>query len=203
MKRETVFRVFSNMPVLTTERLTLRRMMVGDCYDMYEYASKPEVTKFLTWSPHSDIEYTKEYLQYIANHYRLGDFYDWAVILREEDKMIGTCGFTRFHTQHDSAEIGYVINPAYCGRGIATEAVMAVMAFGFDNLGLHRIEAKYIRGNDASRRVMEKVGMTFEGMRRGEMLIKGNYRDIGVCSILREDEKRADEPYIEDRAWQD
>ena len=190
MKCETVYRVFSDIPMITTERLLLRRMMVGDCYDMYEYASNPNVTRFLTWSPHPDIEYTKEYLQYIANHYKLGDFYDWAIILRKENKMIGTCGFTRFHMNHDCAEIGYVINPAYRGQGIACEAVRSVMHFGFENLGLHRIEAKYIEGNEASRRVMEKVGMTFEGVRRGEMLIKGSYRNIGVCSILRDDVRK-------------
>ena len=185
MKCEMVYKVFSAIPELHTERLLLRRMMVSDCYDMYEYASNPAVTRYLTWSPHPDREYTKEYLQYIANHYKLGNFYDWAVILKEENKMIGTCGFTRFHMSHDAAEIGYVINPAYRGREIADEAVRAVMKFGFETLGLHRIEAKYIMGNEASRRVMEKVGMTFEGVRRGEMLIKGEYRDIGVCAILR------------------
>lgn len=190
MKCETVYKVFSDIPTITTERLLLRRMRVGDCYDMYEYASDPSVTRFLTWSPHPDVEYTKEYLQYIANHYKLGDFYDWAVILREQNKMIGTCGFTRFHMNHDCGEVGYVINPAYRGRGIACEAVRMVMRFGFSELGLHRIEAKYIEGNEASRRVMEKVGMTFEGMRREEMLIKGSYRNIGVCSILRGDAQK-------------
>lgn len=191
MKCETIYRVFSDIPELSTERLILRRMMVGDCYDMYEYASNAGVTRFLTWNPHPDLEYTKEYLQYISNHYRLGDFYDWAVILREENKMIGTCGFTRFQTHHDCGEIGYVINPAYRGRGIACEAVRAVLRFGFLKLGLHRIEAKYIDGNEASRRVMEKVGMTFEGLRRDEMYIKGGYRNIGVCSILRDEAQKS------------
>ena len=187
MRCEAIYKIFSDMPELRTERLLLRRMRVSDCYDMYEYASNDAVTKYLTWSPHPDLEYTKQYLQYIQNHYKLGDFYDWAVILREEGKMIGTCGFTRFHFPHDSAEVGYVINPAYRGRGIADEALLAVMRFGFSSLGLHRIEAKYIEGNQASRRVMEKVGMTFEGIRRGEMMIKGVYRDIGVCAILRDE----------------
>ena len=184
MKSETVRRVFSEMPTLTTERLLLRRMTVGDCYDMYEYARDPSVTKYLTWSPHPDLEYTKEYLQYISNHYRMGDFYDWAVILRSENKMIGTCGFTRFHTANNGAEIGYVLNPAYWGRGIACEAAREVVRFGFCELGLHRIEAKYMEGNEASRRVMEKIGMSFEGIRRDEMMIKGCYRNIGVCAIL-------------------
>ena len=65
------------------------------------------------------------------------------------------------------------------------------MRFGFLKLGLHRIEAKYIDGNEASRRVMEKVGMTFEGLRRDEMYIKGGYRNIGVCSILRDEAQKS------------
>jgi ribosomal-protein-alanine N-acetyltransferase len=68
--------------------------------------------------------------------------------------------------------------------GIAPEAVEAVLAYGFDRLLLHRIEARFMEGNDASLRVMEKVGMRFEGFRRESMLVKGSYRTIGTCSIL-------------------
>ena len=99
--------------------------------------------------------------------------------------MIGTCGFTRFHYEADSAEIGYVIHPSYWGRGIATEAVDAVIRFGFQRLELNRIEARFMEGNTASRRVMEKNGMSFEGMMRQSMYIKGEYRNVGVCSVLR------------------
>ena len=176
--------VFSNIPTLETERLILRGLAVSDCFDMYEYSRKPEVTEFLSWYPHEDLEYTKEYLKNLKSHYALGTFYDWAVVLKEENKMIGTCGFTNIYSQHDSAEIGYVLNPKYRGRGIAPEAALKVVDFGFNVLGLNRIEAKYIVGNSASKRVMEKLGMKFEGVARSSMLIKSRYVDIGVCSIL-------------------
>jgi ribosomal-protein-alanine N-acetyltransferase len=101
--------------------------------------------------------------------------------------MIGTCGFTRFDCAQDSAEVGYVINPAFRGRGLAPEALQAVLAYGFRTLRLHRIEARYMEGNDASRRVMEKCGMSFEGIRRESMLIKGRYVSVGVCSILQQE----------------
>lgn len=180
------------MPVLETERLYLRPMRVSDCFDMYDYAKRADVTKYLTWSPHPNLEYTKEYLKYIVEHYKLGDFYDWAVVLKTEDRMIGTCGFTRFHFEHDAAEVGYVLNPHDHGHGYATEALSRVIRFGIDELLLHRIEAKYIVGNAPSRHVMEKCGMVFEGVRRGEMRIKGIYRDIGVCALVRENvENRA------------
>lgn len=187
MKREEIYRVFSNIPTLQTNRLTLRRLMVADAVDMYEYSKNKEVTRYLTWDAHPDVAYTREYLQYIGSHYNVGDFFDWGVILNSEDKMIGTCGFTRFDYNNNSGEIGYVINPAYRGQGIADEAVREVMSFGFDDLGLNRIEAKFIEGNTASMRVMEKTGMTFEGYHRSSMLIKGEYKTIGVCSILRDE----------------
>jgi ribosomal-protein-alanine N-acetyltransferase len=99
--------------------------------------------------------------------------------------MIGTCGFTSFNCPADSAEIGYVLNPAFQGRGLATEAVRRVLAFGFEELNLHRIEAHFIEGNDTSLRLMERVGMRFEGYARESMKIKGKYRTIGTCGILR------------------
>ena len=99
--------------------------------------------------------------------------------------MIGTCGFTLFDFTNNSAELGYVLNPAFRGQGIVPEALKAVMSFGFDKLALNREEVHFIEGNKASRRVAEKCGMTFEGVMRGSMLIKGEYKNIGVCSILR------------------
>ena len=185
MKKEKIYRVFSHLPELTTERLTLRRMMVADTSDMYEYASRPDVTKYLTWYPHPDREYTREYLQYLGNRYAAGMFYDWAVIYEPDCKMVGTCGFTSFHCASDSAEVGYVLNPEYWGKGIATEALMRVLRFAFEELKLHRVEARFIEENERSRHVMEKVGMTFEGVLREAMLVKGVYVNVGICSILR------------------
>lgn len=175
------------MPVLYTDRLVLRKISMDDTDDMYEYSKDSEVTKYLLWSPHPDKAYTFEYISYLQNRYKTGDFFDWAIICPESGKMIGTCGFTRFDFQHNSGEIGYVINPKYSGKGIATEASARIIRYGFEELALNRIECKYMIENAASRRVMEKNGMIFEGIRRQGMLIKGNYKDIGICSLLRED----------------
>lgn len=187
MKKELIYSIFSKIPTLETERFLLRKLSVDDTDDMYEYAKEYDVTKYLTWSPHPNKASTLEYLMYIQNRYKTGDFSDWAIVCKDSGKMIGTCGFTRFFFAHDSAEIGYVINPQYHGQGIATEVVGRVIKYGFENLALERIEGKFMVENKASLRVMEKNGMTFEGVRRKGMLIKGEYRDIGVCSILREE----------------
>lgn len=191
MKRETICKLFSHMPTLGTERLLLRPMRTSDATDMYRYARREDVTTYLLWSPYPSVDYTREYLQYIETRYRMGEFFDWAVTERASGRMIGTCGFTSIDAPNDAGEIGYVLNPEYHGRGYGTEAARAVARFGFEIVGLHRLEAKFMQGNTSSQRVMEKLGMTFEGYRRDAMLVKGRYRTIGVCAVLREDFLRA------------
>lgn len=184
MRKETIFKLFSHIPLLETPRLILRGMRVRDAEDMYAYSCREDVTRYLLWSPHRDIGFTREYLTYIGQRYRTGDFFDWAVVHCESGHMIGTCGFTSFDYGADAGEIGYVLNPEYGGQGLATEAVRCVIGFGFGGLHLHRIEARFMQGNDPSRRLMERVGMTFEGWSRDAIKVNGAYRTIGRCSLL-------------------
>ena len=177
----------SDNTVIETPRLRLRKMSRRDKNDMYEYASRDSVTKYLLWRTHPDIEHTKRYLDYITTLYKSGDFFDFAVEYRENSKMIGTCGFASIDAANNSAEVGYVLSPDYWGQGIATEALTALLRFAFCDMKLNRVEARYMTENIASRRVMEKCGMTFEGVMRKKLLVKGSYRDIGVCSILSEE----------------
>ena len=181
---ESVRKIFSRIPTIETERLVLRAMRPSDAEDMFEYAHLEEVTRYLLWSPHPTLSHTREYLYYIGVRYRCGDFYEWAVTLRDSGKMIGTCGFARIDATNCSAELGYVLNPRYKGMNIATEAARAVIDFGFSVLSLNRIEARYMINNSASRRVMEKCGMSFEGVHRDALLVKGRYESVGYCSLL-------------------
>lgn len=187
MKKETVYKIFSKLPELETNRLRLRKILPLDMEDMYEYSSSELVTKYLTWYPHRNMEFTKNYIDFLQTQYNIGSFWDWAVIFKENSKMIGTCGFTSFDYHNNTAEVGYVFNNDYWGIGIAPEALREVIKFGFEKLSLHRIEGKYIASNYKSRLVMEKCGMKYEGIRRGAMVIKGGYRDIGVCALLSSD----------------
>lgn len=184
MKIEKTVRIFRSMPTLETERLILRPMCRSDYSDMFDYARREPLTRYLLWEPHPTESYTREYLKYIEGRYRAGDFYDWAVTLRSTSKMIGTCGFTRIDHASDLGELGYVLNPDYHGCGYATEAARRVMEFGFDELGFHRLEARFMQGNDASLRVMKKLGMSFEGYSRECLYVKGEYKTVGICAIL-------------------
>lgn len=176
--------IFRDPPRVETGRLILRAMTVKDEADMYEYSSNPDTVRYLLWDCHPSPSYTRAYLSYIAGQYEAGRFFDWAVEEKESKKMIGTGGFTVIDDKNRLAQIGYVLNPAFWGRGYGTEIAKELLAFGFSYLGLHRIEALYMPGNDRSTRVMEKCGMTFEGIARGAMFVKGEFRDVGKYAIL-------------------
>lgn len=187
MKKTRFAKISSRLPAIECERIILRKILFEDASDMYEYSHNPEVPKYLMWYPHPDIDYTKSYLRCISQRYRTGDCIDWAIIHRQSGKMIGTCGFARIDYANDCAEIGYVLNPDFQRCGIAAEAARAVIKFGFEALELERIEARYMTENTPSRRVMEKCGMLFEGVRRKGAKVKDKYCDVGVCAITKED----------------
>ncbi|MBQ4121286.1 MAG: GNAT family N-acetyltransferase [Clostridia bacterium] len=182
--KQILFFMDSN-PVLNGDRIVMRKITKTDAQDMYDYACDPEVTRYLLWQPHESLSYTKRYLDEVMRQYKAHNFFDFAIVCKEDGRMIGTCGFTRLDPVNHSAEIGYVLSPAYWGRGIASEAVEIILRFAFCNLGVHRVEARYMPGNAASRRVMEKKGMVFEGVERDAIYVKGAYQDVGKCAILR------------------
>ncbi|MBR6514191.1 MAG: GNAT family N-acetyltransferase [Clostridia bacterium] len=184
----SLFNLFEKSPKIETERLILRYMRPSDARDMYDYARREEVTRYLLWSPHEDEEYTRSYLKQVQKCYRQGTFHDFGVVYKEDGRFIGTCGFARIDKPNSTAEAGYVFNPDYWGRGIATEALSAVIAYGFEQ-GYNRIEARFMADNIASRRVMEKSGMTFEGIKRQSLFVKDGYEDIGICAVLRSEYK--------------
>ena len=182
MKKEDL-KIFTKIPPIKTERLLLRKILPTDIEDVYEYGSDPKVSKFLLWSPHPDRNYTRFYLNFLTVRYRKGEFFDWGVEI--DGKMIGTCGFTSFDIDNNSAEIGYVLNSNYWGRGIGYEAASAVLKFGFETLKLNRIEVHYLVGNTSSEALSKKLGMTFEGIHRNAIKCKGEYRDVCIAAILK------------------
>ncbi|MBQ8402796.1 MAG: GNAT family N-acetyltransferase [Clostridia bacterium] len=179
--------LFKKIPVITTERLVLRKMLPADADDMFEYAQNPIVTQFLLWEPHVSRKFTHSYLKFVQSQYASCGFFDWALTLAENGKMIGTCGFASIDLENDTGEIGYVINPDFWGAGYATEALQRVMSFGFGVLGLHRLYVRIMMGNAASERVAKKCGMRHEATLYSSLLVKGEYRTIKIYAILRDE----------------
>src|SRR5829696_4024847 len=184
-------KIFADLPELETERLLLRKMHLDDAEAMFAYASDPEVTRYVLFETHRSVEDSKAFLRLATEGYERGDFGGWGVVLKDGGAFVGTCGVdVNYAPEHARAELGYVLSRDHWGRGLMTEAVRAVISFGFGRMELNRIQARCIAENTASARVMEKAGMTYEGTLRESEFIKGAYRDMKLYSILRSEYRR-------------
>ncbi len=177
--------ILKDLPALETDRLILRKMTPDDAGAVFAYASDPEVTRYVVWDTHRSIQDSRAFLELAVQKYKSGGEPDWGIVYKGDHRFVGTCGFVGWDVDHARAEIGYVLSREYWGRGLMPEALRAMIAFGFERMGLNRIEARCIAENAASARVMEKVGMTYEGTLRQRELIKGAYRDMKLYAILK------------------
>lgn len=175
------------MPSLTSERLVLRPFVAGDAPDVTRYLSDAAVARQTLTIPHPYPEAAAE--EFISRHaadWTSGKRAVWAITMRDEGTLVGAVGL-HFALVHHKAEVGYWIGVPAWGKGIATEAVKRVIAFGFDELGLHRMDAQHYVENPASGRVMLKAGMRYEGRLRGVVFRDGIPRDDELYAIIRTD----------------
>ena len=163
---------------IETERLILRRFKMEDAEAMYKnWASDAEVTKFLTWPPHSSNEVTKNVLQDWINNYEKDDFYQWAIILKEDgDEPIGTISVVDKDEEVNMVHIGYCIGTKWWNRGVTSEALMAIIKFFIKEVGVNRVESRHDPNNPNSGKVMMKCGMKYEGTMR-----EADINNQGIC----------------------
>lgn len=177
--------IFKNLPILETERIRLRPLSIRDASQVFEYASEPDVAKFVTWEHHRTLSDSMHFLHQITQQYKEGIVSPWGIVYKEENRLIGTGGYHWWHKEHARAEFGFAISSAYWNRGLMTEALAEIIRFGFEIMGLNRIEASCYPENSASEKVMVKCGLTFEGTIRESVFIKGKFRDLKQFSILK------------------
>jgi len=150
---------------------------------VHEYASDPEVVKYMPFGPNTEEE-TREFIsRNLKNQQeRPRTEYGLGIILKDEDRLIGACGI--HGVTEIQASIGYILARKHWGHGYATEAARALVDHAFSELGVHRVYASCDPRNHASIRVLEKVGMSLEGRLRENMIIHGEYRDSLIFGIL-------------------
>jgi ribosomal-protein-alanine N-acetyltransferase len=173
-------KLFCNPKPIYTPRLVLRKIEKSDLSDVYEYSKNPNVSRYLLWSAHRNEGDTRAHLSVIQRLYRKGQFYDYAITLKESGKMIGTCGFTRIMLDENAAEIGYVLNEAFWHMGYAREAVGRIIDFARDVLKLERLYAEFIAENENSRELLTHFGFFERSDKSYEMLVKGEFKNIIV-----------------------
>ncbi len=167
----------SGTRTIETDRLILRQFRIEDAEDMYKnWASDPEVTKFLTWPPHASVDITKGLLSQWVSRYEDGGYFNWVMELKENGKAIGNISVVSLNEKVESADIGYCMSRAYWGKGLMPEALKAVMDYLFDVVGLNRVAACHDANNPKSGRVMDKAGMKLEGILRS-----AGINSLGIC----------------------
>lgn len=171
---------------LETERMILRKITRDDVQDMFEYCSDPKMTPYVTWPTHTSLDDTMKFIGAIENHYLNGEVAPLGIEDKQTRKLIGTCGFVSWNMNHSRAEVAYAIASLYWGQGYMTEAIKAIIQFGFDR-NLVRIEARCHPDNIGSARVMEKCGMIYEGILRKHLFAKGKFEDLKIYSIINDE----------------
>ncbi|XOQ48934.1 MAG: hypothetical protein ACFWUM_08520 [Eubacteriales bacterium] len=172
---------------IRTERLILRPFTLDDAEDMYQYAKDPEVTKYARWKPHESIQDSLNLLEEWIKSYSNPGYYSWAIARKEDNRMIGCIGITNVSDIDESGEVGYWLGKSWWGRGIMTEALKAVIRFVFEQCEFNRLEACHSVNNPASGCVMQKAGMTFEGIAREKCKSNAGFQDCRVYAILKKD----------------
>ncbi len=163
---------------IETDRLILRRYVIEDADAMYKnWASDSEVTKFLTWQPHSSVDVSRSIIEDWLKEYSDEKYYHWAIVLKDNgNEPIGGISAVQMNEDISMVHIGYCLGRAWWRRGIMSEALKAVMDFMFDTVEVNRVESRHDPMNPNSGKVMQKCGMKYEGTLRS-----ADRNNQGIC----------------------
>lgn len=179
-------------PVIQTARLSFRDFTVDDYDAVHAYASDPEVTRYTAFGPNTP-EQTKGFLQVASGESSQADRanYSFALIHKETNKLIGSCGLMRHDQNGPQYSFGYVLCKEWWRQGLASEATGALVKFGFGELRAHRLWAHVFLGNAGSEKVLQKLGFRYEGCALKSFFVRNAWHDLQTFAMLRSEwEKR-------------
>ena len=174
---------------LYTDRLVLRKLTLRDAKKMFlNWASNPNVTKYLSWPTHENIEVTKNILSIWKENYKNDNYYQWGIVLKENNELIGSISVVNINENIQEVEIGYCLAEKYWNKGITSEAFKEVIRFMFLEVKVNRIAACHDINNPNSGKVMLKCNLKYEGTLRQKGLRSSNKLcDLAYYSILKEE----------------
>lgn len=179
---------FSSLPVLETERLLLREIRHDDVDALYALFSDPEVTHYIDLETMRHVSEAGQLIDFVNDRFDKKIGTRWAITIKAHgDELVGTIGYNVWMRHNYCGEIGYDLAKRCWGQGYMPEAIRAVVEFGFDRMNLNRVEADVTVGNEASARVLTKVGFMKEGLLRQRGYWKGGFHDLWFFSLLRSD----------------
>jgi len=173
---------------IETERLILRKFKYSDDESMLKYwVSDPAIQSMYSESVYTTKQEVKELLNKYISAYEKDDYYRWAIILKETNECIGQIAYFSVNNNYNFAEIEYCIGVYFQRKGLATEATKAIIQFGFDKMNLHKVQICHKAINIASRKVIEKCGLVYEGTLRDFFYVDGQYINRLYYSILKDE----------------
>ena len=176
---------FKDFPRLETERFILRKAKVDDCRDIFELYSDENVVKFIPFTSFVSVEEAINELNWYDKIFEEQTGLRWVIEEAKSKKVIGTCGFLNYETEHNRIEVGYDLNPGYWGKGVMKEALSSIIHFAFTKMKINKIEAKVEPENKSSIRLLEKLNFSQEGVLRQHEFEKGKYVDLAIFSKLK------------------
>lgn len=172
-------------PVLETERLILKEIRVQDAAAIFQIFSSEEMMRYYGQFPMESIEETNHLITKFNENFISDKGIRWAITLKEENRFMGTCGYHNWNRKHARAEIGYELSMESWGKGLMSEALKEMIAYGFESMNLNRIEALVYPENGASIRSLEKQGFKKEGLLEGYAFYRDVYQDLLMFSLLK------------------
>ena len=185
---------FTIFPVLETDRLILREHTLADAKTWFALRHNPDVMRYIDRDSPKDIEEVEDYIKGLIAGFEQGESMGWAIALKDSpQQMIGNIVFWRMDFPNYRAEIGYLIDPAYWRKGLVSEALTAIIAFAFEDMKLHSIEANINPLNEASRKLLMKQGFVKEAYFREDYYFNGKFLDSEIYSLVSTTDKNSDE----------
>ena len=173
---------------IKTNRLILRKFKTIDSFDMFNnYANSQNVTKFLTWKPHESEQTTKNVIKSWVKQYKNKNFYQWAIVLKGLNQVIGSISVVKIDEENNSFNIGYCLGEKWWRQGIMTESLNAVIDFLFKKVGVNEITSTHDVANPNSGKVMEKCKMKYICTKKCGATNNTGVVDIKIYNILRQD----------------
>ncbi|MDR1941243.1 MAG: GNAT family N-acetyltransferase [Endomicrobium sp.] len=172
---------------INTKRLFLRRITIDDAQAMFNnWACNAEVTKYMRWKAHRDIETTKFVINLWLKEYDSNDVYRWGIVYKENGELIGAIDVVSPDKVTQSAQIGYCLSKMYWNKGIMTESLKEVINYLFSKTDIKKTESWHHIDNQASGKVMLKSGMQFKEIKKdGDKDNNGNLCTIAVYELLK------------------
>jgi ribosomal-protein-alanine N-acetyltransferase len=175
---------FTPFPIIRTERLVLREITDDDLPEIFYQRSDPQMMKYLDRAPARSQENAAEFLGRLKATLSANEGITWGITLKGEPRLIGNIAIWRIDKEHHRAEIGYALHPEHQSKGYASEALKAILDYGFHTMKLHSLEANVNPKNNASIKLLEKNNFVREAYFRENYYFDGRYLDSAIYSLI-------------------